>query len=67
MPITVEVDAVVDGPGDLNGRDLFLLLFAPRTVEAVLPADDRSTRAGSRAISVGDKAQGPSRRGSDQA
>ncbi|MGE8131895.1 hypothetical protein ACQKQD_33740 [Methylobacterium sp. NPDC080182] len=30
--ITVSADAVVDGPGDLDGRDLFSLLFAPRTV-----------------------------------
>ena len=36
--ITVSADAVVDGPGDLDGRDLFSLLFAPRAVEAVLPA-----------------------------
>ena len=36
--ITVAASAVVDGPGDLDGRDLFSLLFAPRAVEAVLPA-----------------------------
>ncbi|MCJ2060816.1 peptide-binding protein [Methylobacterium sp. J-048] len=36
--ITVAAAAVTDGPGELDGRDLFDLLFAPRQVEAVLPA-----------------------------
>ncbi|MBE7202404.1 MAG: peptide-binding protein [Parafilimonas terrae] len=36
--ITVAGATVRDGPGDLDGQDLFALLFAPRPVEAVLPA-----------------------------
>ncbi|SFL77793.1 hypothetical protein [Methylobacterium pseudosasicola] len=36
--ITVPAASVTDGPGELDGRDLFDLLFAPRRVEAVLPA-----------------------------
>ncbi|KMO35983.1 hypothetical protein VQ02_16235 [Methylobacterium variabile] len=38
VPVTVAGDTVVDGPGRLAGQDLLALLFAPRTVEAVLPA-----------------------------
>ena len=38
LAITVVADSVTDGPGELDGRDLFSLLFAPREVEAVLPA-----------------------------
>lgn len=38
IAVTVAADAVVDGPGELDGRDLFSLLFAPRAVEAILPA-----------------------------
>lgn len=38
VDITVAADAVTDGPGTLNGDDLFDLLFAPRKVEAVLSA-----------------------------
>lgn len=36
--LTVPAASVTDGPGTLDGRDMFDLLFAPRTVEAVLPA-----------------------------
>ncbi|MCJ2094887.1 peptide-binding protein [Methylobacterium sp. J-072] len=36
--ITVPAASVTDGPGELDGRDLFDLLFAPRRVEAILPA-----------------------------
>ncbi|GJD52523.1 hypothetical protein OPKNFCMD_5289 [Methylobacterium crusticola] len=36
--LTVAADAGVDGPGELDGHDLFSLLFAPWAVEAVLPA-----------------------------
>lgn len=36
--VTVAAAFVTDGPGELDGRDLFDLLFAPRQVEAVLPA-----------------------------
>ncbi|WP_152997484.1 peptide-binding protein [Methylobacterium sp. GXS13] len=38
LGITVAAASVTDGPGELDGRDLFDLLFAPRRVEAVLPA-----------------------------
>ena len=36
--VTVGGRAVIDGPGRNGGRDLLDLLFAPRIVEAVLPA-----------------------------
>ncbi|KQP73550.1 hypothetical protein ASF60_08830 [Methylobacterium sp. Leaf113] len=38
VSVTVEAGSVKDGPGSVDGQDLFGLLFAPRTVEAVLPA-----------------------------
>lgn len=36
--VTVGGRSVVDGPGRIGEQDLFGLLFAPRSVEAVLPA-----------------------------
>lgn len=38
LGVTVGGHAVIDGPGRIGEQDLFCLLFAPRTVEAVLPA-----------------------------
>lgn len=36
--VTVGGRSVIDGPGRIGDQDLFGLLFAPRSVEAVLPA-----------------------------
>ncbi|MGN7126670.1 peptide-binding protein, partial [Methylorubrum thiocyanatum] len=36
--VTVDGRSVIDGPGRIGDQDLFGLLFAPRSVEAVLPA-----------------------------
>lgn len=38
IDVTVDGRSVADGPGRIGGEDLFGLLFAPRSVEAVLPA-----------------------------
>lgn len=38
VTVQVEREGVTDGPGRIGDQDLFALLFAPRTVEAVFPA-----------------------------